>query len=178
MNECRGRHRQGAFTLLEVLVVLLIIGIISGLAMLSIGGAAVGERMQTEARRLGELMRLASDTAVLRSTQIGLLLDEEGYRFLMLDADGWQPWADDGPLRPRALPDPLNARLQAEGVTIPMADEAADEDALRPQVLFLSSGEITPFRLELHAPELDTFYRISGQLSGALDITRVEPGDV
>ena len=164
-----GRARHGGFTLIEVLVVVFIIGVILGMATLSFSGRALDDKAQEEAQRLLQIFRLASEEATLTGLEIGWISTEEGYRFLALSDQGWTAYGDGSPLRSRKLADPLQLSVQVDDLPIP-----TDPERLTPQVLFLSSGEITPFTVELGAPQLDIGFRIEGNLLGELALARHE----
>lgn len=174
------------FTLLEILVVVFIIAIIAGFAVLSIDGRAGADRLQTEAERLQALMQIAAEDAVLFGVEIGLDLTTDGYRFLRLEADGWTPIdGSQTPLRARALPADAELRLvQGEGqeTRLPAlrprgGDESGDDrdGGPRPEVLFLSSGEVTPFELLLSAPAIAARYLYQGELGGEVTMHREMP---
>ncbi len=99
------RSRAGrGFTLIEVLVVLLIMGIMLGLASVI---AAPGERdrVQLEAERLAELLTVASEQARYTGESVAWIADAGGYRFLRLRPEvGWVEIRDVDALRPRLLP--------------------------------------------------------------------------
>ena len=59
---CR-RHPAAGFTLLELMVVLVLIGIILTFAVLSLRGDKLAEEMERESRRLATLVSLANDEA-------------------------------------------------------------------------------------------------------------------
>lgn len=176
---CRRASRQCAFTLLEVLVVLLIIGIATSFAVLAVGGRSLDDRVTLEARRLDRLIRLASDTAIVNSYQIGLIVDAHSYRFVVLENGKWLAFATNQPLRPRKLPPPLAATLHTDGLELSEAQQKAlGEDTQPPQVLILSGGEMTPFRLDVTATGTNTGYRIDADLMGRVTMTRIDPNDV
>ena len=82
----------------------------------------------------------------LRELLLGLLLEEDGYRFVAFqDESGeWKPPAE-RMYRKRTLPEWLTVTQYVEN-DAPRLTSAEDE--LRPDLVFFSSGETTPFRLE------------------------------
>lgn len=162
----RARRPPGAprgFTLVELLVVVLLIGLVVSLAVLSIRTLSPAERLQEEAARLHARMDLAREEAVLRAQSLGLAVDRDGYRFLQLAEGGWQTLADDRLLAVHELPDDTRLAAAIDGVDIALDDpaEAGDGDDPRPQIFFLASGEILPgFRLRLTADGTDSEFII------------------
>ncbi len=53
------------FTLLEVTVVVFIVGVLVTLAVLSVSGRVRSDQVELEARRIGELIRLAGERAII-----------------------------------------------------------------------------------------------------------------
>jgi general secretion pathway protein H len=91
------------FTLLELLVVLVILGVAAGAVSLSV--APSEERMvEREAQRLASLFRLAQDEARVRGRPVSWEADAQGYRFLI---GRQEPEAADDPLRARSWPFPV-----------------------------------------------------------------------
>ncbi len=88
------------FTLLELLVVLVIVGILLGAVALN---ANPGDRqlLQNEAQRVALLLQLARDEAIVRNRPIAFEADDYRYRFLLRQGEGWQPLAGDALLRER-----------------------------------------------------------------------------
>lgn len=151
------------FTLVELLVVLVIIGALVGLAVLSTGIAGPSRELRNEAERLSGLIGVLVEEAVLDNSEYGLRLERDRYQVLRYDEPKavWNPvgkaphrlpsWAQlDFELEGEALR--LAAPRQPEG-EVQDADESAEDEKnaepLLPQLLILSSGELSPFRLEL-----------------------------
>jgi general secretion pathway protein H len=160
------------FTLLEVLVVMLIMGIVISFAALSLKGN--DNQLDEEARRLQALIALAGQEAVLQSRELALEFTPDGYDFIAYDGSQWQPLADDEVLRARTLPEDLALDYQAEGDKMTIGSK--DDDTIPPRIYFLSSGEVTPFHLTLRRRGTDETYTLSGDARGKTKLSGADNG--
>lgn len=112
----RSRNGIRGFTLIEVLVVVVIVGIISAVVILSFGIIGDDRSLQQHARRLSSLIELASDEALIQGRDFGLEFTLSGYRFLELDplTNRWFEVVGDDLLRPRELEEQLELALVLE----------------------------------------------------------------
>lgn len=163
-------RREPGFTLLELLVVLLIIGVIVSFAGLSVGQHS-SRTLQDEAERIHSLLRIASEESVLQGRELALQLTRKDYRFMVSDGQKWLPIEDDTMMRAREFPPSLEIQLQVEGVKADFSDEEKP-----PRIFILSSSEMTPFVLTLRMADADETYQIEGNLNGKLSLTRLEDG--
>jgi len=107
----RPNIKRHGFTLLELLVVLVIVGMMLGAVVLNVNP---GQRqlMHNEAQRIAQLMQLARDEAIVRNQAIAFETDSTRYRFLIREANEWRPLLGDELLRRRTYRiAPLNLRL-------------------------------------------------------------------
>ena len=155
--------RSHGFTLLEVLVVVIIIGVVISFAVLSVNND--DKTLEEETRRLQALIELTGQEAVLQGRELALEFNDDSYEFLALGEDNkWQPIKDDEVLRPRTLPDNLAMDYEPEGQKLTL--KGMDEEKTPPRIYFLSSGEMTPFRLTVRRRgELDG-YVLTGSVRG------------
>ena len=75
-----GRASQG-FTLVEMLIVLVIIGIASSVVALSVGSLTRAPSVEAEARRLATHLQAAADDAMLGDRTIAFTVEPHGYGF-------------------------------------------------------------------------------------------------
>lgn len=164
------------FTLLELMVVLVIIGIIITFAVLSIGDGGRQDRLEQEARRVQALFSLASEEAVLRSRELGVLLQPQDYDFVEYDGEAWQAISDDSLFRKHVLPDSMELKLFIDGLPVDLSKPAKkDGEGPTPQLLFFSSGERQPFELMVaYRDDPPLAYRLQAPLIGPLKLARVE----
>lgn len=132
------------FTLIEILVVLFIVSVMTGIVVANIPALTVTDAFDTEMDRLRTLLTMAHDEAITASEELGFRTVGTGYEFLRYD-DVEQKWLllEERPFRPRRLSDGQSVTLRVEDVTLNLDGEES------PAVLLLSSGEVTPFELIL-----------------------------
>lgn len=139
---------QHGFTLIELLVVLVILGSLIGLAVFSTGIAGPARELRSEAERLGGLIGVLVDEAVLDNREYGLSFTRDGYRVLRYDPQRgeWQALDRQTHRLPEWAEVTLEVEGEVEGEALTLGGEASAD---APQLLILSSGEMTPFRLRL-----------------------------
>lgn len=156
------------FTLIEVLVVVVIVGIVSAAVLLSFGLIGDDRSLQREARRLSSLIELASDEALMQGRDFGLEFTRTGYRFLEFDplSNRWYEVPGDDQLRARDLEEPLELALRLDDRAVELRQRFAAvkkdgdgketagalDEKYAPHLLVLSSGDVTPFDLRIIRP--------------------------
>ncbi len=165
MNFPRQRRHERGFTILELLVVLLIIGIVLSMATLSVGGNEA-RALKEEAQRLSTLLDLAIQESVLNSREMALELNEDSYQFLFYDGKDWLPIADVKEFRPRELPQGIQLEAEVEG-------QAAAEDLFgeteASRIWIMSSGEVSPFSVTLTLED-GPVYQLDGDMMGGFKL--------
>ena len=157
-------------------MVVLIIAIISGTAVLSIGVLRDDREVQREADRAIALFSILRDEAMLQGREFGVEFMTTGYRFVEYDVLG-DRWADvplDELLTTRTLPEGMEFELYVDGRGVKLnydpvrfvqkEDDEDDEDSDKsfgieqysPHVYVYSSGDMTPFELHIVQAADDT----------------------
>ena len=193
------RHASG-FSLLELLVVIVIVGILFSFTTLAIRGTNPEEMIQQEARRFDQLVRLALEEAVLKGFEYGIAFTRNSYTFLVqLDDYQWHDFGNDKLLRSRELPHEIEIELMIEKTDVVFkndstdssdtdsadtdgTDDVNDTDAaedtknkLKPQLYLLSSGEITPeFSVRFIIHGVSVAHQVNGYIDGSHEVVRSE----
>jgi general secretion pathway protein H len=189
---CNNRHRRhcpvtadrrtAGFTLLELMVVMVLIGIIFTFATLSMKGDDVAGLMQQESQRMETLINLASDEAVVRGEELAIRFHDDSYEFMVLADTGWKA-ASDGMLKEYRMPADIQLHLDVSGdlpVFVSAKDDKEDKDRQDskdaakedpPQVFILSSGEVTPFSVQFQSHLSKREYLLETSVLGTVTVT-------
>ena len=111
--------------MLEMMVVLVLIGILTGFALLSVGPEPAGEQVQSQGERLAALLRYHREAAMLRIENRGLMLEEKGYTLLRWDGNKWVEVSDTGASAGGRLPEGLRLDLSVDDLPAALVSEDA-----------------------------------------------------
>ncbi len=166
------QHAHG-FTLLELLVVVVLLGIITGFVVLSIGSSGQERKLEEQARRLHALMRLVREEAIIQAREMAMQLDDKGYHFLQYRKKKWQI-VKTTVFRPRQIEAGLQLQIQTHQPVQFEALEKKNRKQQYPRIYFFSSGEQTPFVMTLRTTtQRYPYYRISGEFDGRLQLKKI-----
>ncbi len=162
------RAVQKGFTLIEIMLVLVLLSL-SAVAVIVNLPDSNEDLANEQAYRLYQRLQLLNEDAVLNGQDYGLWADEvKGrYRFVYLSLDGWQLVDDNPTYSEMELEPELALSLHMGDETWAQDDRLfkpgglfdeemfADEEKKKkklpaPQVMVLSSGEITPFIISFY----------------------------
>lgn len=174
------RRLRGGFSLIELLVVLVIVGIFVGSAVLSLGIVGSDREAEREVFRLRTLMELLREEAIMQNRDYGVLFTAAGYRFYIYDPAAlvWFEPVDDRFLAARAL-DGLSLDLRLEDRDITLHADFNDEmlQEPEPQVVMLASGEMTPFEAAFYRDFGSERHVLTAEFNGALEVSEVDANE-
>src|SRR5207244_8421734 len=115
-ESARAGADSAGFTLIEIMVVVVIIGVVAALMVLSFTVTGRDRELEKESDRLFALFTYTREQAELQTREYGVLFQDDGYEFLTYDARRaiWRSVPDDDALVARRLPDGLGVKLTVE----------------------------------------------------------------
>ncbi|MDX7797088.1 GspH family T2SS minor pseudopilin variant ExeH [Aeromonas caviae] len=176
------RHQAG-FTLLEVLLVAMLMGLVATAVTLSMGGARGDRELDKQARRFMATLQQAQEYSVMDGRLLGLRVEENGWQFMSRAAKDrkWQALSGDKLLGPVTLPEGMTLAVELEGFNWRTAsderqEQGRDERERTPQILVFPGGELSPFVLTLSQQDEDLHYlrTVRGDEFGRLSLLQDE----
>lgn len=151
------------FTLLEMLLVIVIIAVVSGVAMLSLGDRRL-HSLKAEGQKLQATLNWLSEEAVFQQRPYGLQILEQGYQQLVWDY-GAEQWSVAMINTPSIyLPDYISINPQPEKT---QEQRQALSDGIEPSpvpgIVFYPDGNLEYFELTLRLTDSDQWLAIRGR---------------
>lgn len=178
------------FSLIEILVVLVVIAFATKMVVYSLDGG-VEDELDKQALRLHTTINMASEFAILNQVELGFQLDKDTLEFLVFDGEKWITFDREKLFAPMTVDERLKLTLNLEDLAWAQDNlleqsnwrelmSGGDDDSLLelqkmkiPQVLILSSGEVSAFQLIYELKdEKEPVYFIEGEFSAPVNLRR------
>ena len=156
-----GSHRtEKGFTLLEVLLVLVLMGLAASAVVSTVGVGNSSQQLEQQARKFALQAEMAIRQAMMDGRHYGFRQTDNGYRFVSWQPGGWLPVDNDRFMQAVILDDPVQMQIRHGSSYWQAALEYENhnrtallekdfaiidkQESHEPEVLFWSSGEISP----------------------------------
>ena len=189
------QHQQRGFTLLEVMLVVLLMGMASLAVVMTMPNNITSENnISWQAQRFATVLQFAEDEALISGNELALVIEENSFQFAVYNYEE-QRWV-------AALIDEISDKIElSESINLEYSlsdsvwgeinneeqdsfieeQERVDiiddkQDKLNPQIYVMSSGEVTPFILVFSPVDNDSdkqSVRVSVSMNGRISITEL-----
>lgn|SRR3990167_741781 len=152
---------KNGYTLIEILIVMVIVSIVTGVAMLTIGRSE-NKKLETVASELTQMISLAEEQAMLQPAVLGLAIAPQSYRFFRLKTDEStqkNSWVllQDYILNRQMVPQDIELRLMSDG------QKQSDQ---KPAIIISTNGDMTPFTIYISKRNEKPKYIVRGDTDG------------
>lgn len=148
------------FTLIEILVVVLIIGITIGLALLAFGDFGGQRRIVMAAEHFINYVKLVQQQAILETSTLGIQLNQNTYQALRFQTNSqWQSMPSKGIFHQQQFP--KNTVVHLEKMSFKVNT---------PQLIINASGDMTPFKLNIGSETQPSIVTILGKRNGTVEL--------
>ena len=155
------RDKRG-FTLIEILVVLLIIGIVSSVAFLAFGDFGASRKIVVAGEQFSSYVKLLQQKAILESNTYGIKIAKDGYKTLRLsDGLSWQSMPRAGTFNWHYFPKD----------SVVVLNRKPPNSRPDPEIILYSSGDMSEFELMLGSLTEANLITITGKHNGELILT-------
>ncbi len=176
--------QERGFSLIELLVVLLIVGIAAGSVRMAVTKEAPLADIRQSAEQLAYQVGQAQDRVLLSNTERGIIFMSAGVKFLQWrEGDPMQGEPDIVWYESEAEPvewqadEEARLSLQVDGYWVELPDELPDDPLmLEPHVILMPSEDYSPaFQLVMeHEDFFDAKIQVTGDGFNRLEVERVE----
>lgn len=147
------------FTLIEILIVMVIISVVSGLAVLTITNNQ-HKQLEEAAKKLKYLIVLAEQQAMLQPATIGIGMTKTSYQFFELKEDNTWRIMNHSLLGSQSLPTNSQFHLKIHDKESPLTG--------KPGIVISASGDLTPFIVSIGKKGNAPLYEVKGTSSGKI----------
>lgn len=154
--------RHAGFTLMEVMLVILLMGLTAAAVTMSIGNSGPQQALDRTARQFMAATEMVLDETVLSGQFIGIVIEKTSYQFVFYKDGKWEPLDKDRLLSEKQMEPGVVMNLVLDGLPLvqddeeddswfeePLIEPSADDKKKHPdpQVMLFPSGEMSAFEL-------------------------------
>lgn len=173
--------KNKGFTLIEVMLVIVLIGIFVTTVQFNFYSNKPERQLEQQAERFYGLFTLAAEYGLLNNVQLGIVFTKKSYQFVGFDGTDWVELPEQDKLTLIELPEELIIDLALDDLPLDDGPLLFDPKAMMPeddnfrepdrpaipQVFILSGGDISPFQVTFaFDPDAEIDLGITYQVTG------------
>lgn len=163
-------HKTRGFTLFELMLVIVILGVLAGLSTLAVGDRR-NSILISEAEKLKAIITILRQEAMLYGGPVALEITESGYRQLVWEYESQKWQVSDAAMAVDIMfADSVHWDQVPQKHYIFESDEDQNEDKINPDIFISPDTEVKPFELTMKFINSQQRVRIKGQGYGAIQI--------
>ena len=114
------RHhvKNSGFTLLEVMMVVMVVGIMASFVQFNIGGDSPDKQLKKSSERFVAIFDAAAEYGLLNNIELGLYVKDNHYQFLGYDGTRWSDVPEQALLAEYSLPEGIKVTLTLDDLPI------------------------------------------------------------
>jgi len=155
---------SAGFTLIELIIVIFIIGLVSGVILLRTGTMRFERKTSVYAEQLLSFLQVCQQQAILQPAVIGILFSTDKYGAYYFEDGPQAKWiamaGKDSFWKARAIPSDIAVKITATVVF--------HAGVITPQIMIQPSGNLTPFTIDIGYANERSRYRIIGNEAGEI----------
>ncbi len=153
-----GMKNNGGFTLIEILVVLLIIGITLGFALLAFGDFGSNRRIVIAAEQFVNYVKFIQQEAIMQTSTLGIIFNQTGYHVIRFESGHhWQTMPNKNIFHQQRFPS--NAVVRFENSSTKIGE---------PSIIINAAGDMTAFKLNFSSKNQMNIADVIGESDGTL----------
>ncbi|ASQ45782.1 type II secretion system minor pseudopilin GspH [Legionella clemsonensis] len=149
-------HAKG-FTLIEILVVLIIIGITISFALLAFGDFGASRRVIITAEQFANYIKLLQHRAIIEMKPFGVSVNQDRYQTFRFEHDIWKPMSERSIFHTQTFPNNLVMKFQNP-----------KNNRQSPDIIISASGDMTAFTLYFGTTQKPKLATLVGNHNGQI----------
>lgn len=152
--------KNSGFSLVEILVVVLILGIMMSIAVMAFGDFGHSRQVLACAQQFENYLKLVRQQAILQASPLGIELHPHSYQVVQFSSDGlWVPVINSPIFKVQYIP--KNTTLVLEPST---------NHKNNPAIMIDTSGDLTPFTLHFLSEKQHRIATVLGTFNGSITL--------
>lgn len=158
------RQNDRGFTLIEILIVILIIGIMASVTLFAYGDFGASRKADTTAEQFIAYIKLVQQRSILEMVSLGVTVTSQGYETYRFDNNQWQLIPRNSHIFRRSFPEGLVVNLKSN----------IKHGTKAPTIIITPAGKMTEFILTFGTSSQPEVNSVVGLYNGDLKLIKTQ----